>query len=124
MGGLCFQAKKGDENHHPVPEPKKSRINNQDRAKLDIKKRQQQLKEYQKKLELERDGVVQKAKDFMKSGQKQRAVVQIRLKKAYDGNIEKSQNMLFMLENTYMQIESVETDAQVVQALKKGDAAI
>lgn len=84
MGGLCFQAKKGDENHHPVPEPKKSRINNQDRAKLDIKKRQQQLKEYQKKLELERDGVVQKAKDFMKSGQKQRAVVQIRLKKAYD----------------------------------------
>ena len=32
--------------------------------------------------------------------------------------------MLFMLENTYMQIESVETDAQVVQALKKGDAAI
>ncbi len=50
----------------------------------------------------------------MKSGQKQRAVVQLRLKKAYDGNIEKAQNMLFMLDNTYMQIESVETDAAVV----------
>ena len=52
MGGMCFQAKKGDE-AQPVPEAKKkSRINNQDRAKLDIKKRQLQLKEYQKKLEL------------------------------------------------------------------------
>lgn len=39
MGGLCFQAKKGEENQ-AAPEPKKSRINNQDRAKLDIKKRQ------------------------------------------------------------------------------------
>ena len=29
-----------------------------------------------------------------------------------------------MLKNTFMEIESVETDAQVVQALKKCDAAI
>ena len=123
MGGLCFQAKK-NEDAAPKPEPKKSRITQQDRAKLDIRKRQQQLREYQKKLEGEQAGALAKAKELARAGQKQRAVVQLRLKKAYDANIEKAQNMHFMLENTYMQIESVEVDAQVVTALKKGDEAI
>ena len=39
----------------------------------------------------------------------------------YDKNIEKAQNAHFMLEETYMNIESVENDAAVLKALQKGD---
>ena len=89
MGSLCLNSsrKQNDSDTTPVPQSKKSRVNNQDKAKLDIRARQRQLKDYQKKLEKEREQSISSAKELAKNGQKSRAMIQIRLKKMYDKNI-------------------------------------
>jgi len=102
----------------------KSRITEQDRAVLSLKKQRDQLKQYQKKItgQLEKDRDL--ARQCLKDGKKERAKLLLRKKKFQEGLLEKTDGQLDNLERLVQDIEFSQVQAQVVDGLKEGKEAL
>merc|ERR1719481_1356152 len=102
----------------------KSRITEQDKAILALKKQRDQLKQYQKKItgQLEKDREV--AKKCLQEGKKDRAKLMLRKKKFQEGLLEKTDNQLDNLERLVQDIEFSQVQTQVVDGLKVGKEAL
>merc|ERR1712059_65285 len=102
----------------------KSRITEQDKAVLGLKKQRDQLKQYQKRItgQLEKDRDL--AKRLLKEGKKDRAKLLLRKKKFQEGLLEKTDGQLDNLERLVADIEFATVQQQVLDGLKDGKEAL
>merc|ERR1712042_312421 len=112
MGGTLFSKKE------------KSRITEEDKAILNLKKQRDQLKQYQKRIlgVLEKDKEL--ARKLLKEGKKDKAKLLLRKKKYQESLLEKTDGQLDNLERLVHDIEYAQVQKQVVDGLKIGQAAL
>merc|ERR1711981_1103323 len=103
---------------------KPSRINEQDKAILNLKKTRDQLLQYQKKIEgnLEKDRDL--AKRLLKEGKKDRAKLLLRKKKYHESLLTRTDGQLNNLETLVHDLEFSQVEKQVLDGLKNGNAAL
>ena len=101
-----------------------SRITEQDKAILSLKKTRDQLLQYQKKIEgnLEKDREL--AKRLLKEGKKDRAKLLLRKKKYHESLLIKTDGQLSNLETLVHDLEFSQVEQQVLDGLKEGNAAL
>ena len=102
----------------------KNRITENDQAILDIKGRQRKLKSYEKKLEQQEKEALDKIKELLKEGKKERAIIHLKKKKFAEAEMAKSNGAQIKLQEMIMGIESAQADLQIFEALKEGDAVL
>merc|ERR1712215_594935 len=102
----------------------KSRITEEDKAILDLKKQRDKLKQYQKRIlgVLEKDKEL--AKKLLKEGKKDKAKLLLRKKKYQESLLEKTDGQLDNLERLVHDIEHAQVQKQVLDGLKIGQAAL
>jgi charged multivesicular body protein 6 len=103
---------------------KTSRITEQDKATLNLKKTRDQLLQYQKKIEgnLEKDRDL--AKRLLKEGKKDRAKLLLRKKKYHESLLTRTDGQLNNLETLVHDLEFSQVEKQVLDGLKDGNAAL
>lgn len=102
----------------------KSRITEQDRAVLGLKKQRDQLKQYQKRILGDLEKEKELAKKYLKEGKKDRAKLLLRKKKFQEGLIEKTDAQLDQLERLVNDLEFAQVQQQVLSGLKSGNEAL
>ena len=102
----------------------KSRITEQDRAVLGLKKQRDQLKQYQKRILADLEKEKELAKKYLKEGKKDRAKLLLRKKKFQEGLIEKTDAQLDQLERLVNDLEFAQVQQQVLAGLKSGNEAL
>ena len=102
----------------------KSRITDQDRAILALKKQRDQLKQYQKRIEgaLEKDRDL--ARKLLKEGKKDRAKLLLRKKKYQEGLLDQTAGQLDNIERLCQDLEFTQVQKQVLDGLQKGNDAL
>ena len=113
MGGIFGKEKK-----------KPSRITEQDKAILNLKKTRDQLKQYQRKIEgnLEKDREL--AKRLLKEGKKDRAKLLLRKKKYQETLLSRTDGQLDNLDTLVHDLEFSQVEQQVLDGLKVGNDAL
>jgi len=102
----------------------KSRITDQDKAILNLKKQRDQLKQYQKKIEAVLEKEKELAKKLLKEGKKDRAKLLLRKKKYQEGLLTKTDGQLDNLERLTQDLEYAQVEQQVIDGLKQGNEAL
>eukprot|EP00088_Acartia_fossae_P007692 TRINITY_DN1360_c0_g1_i7.p1 TRINITY_DN1360_c0_g1~~TRINITY_DN1360_c0_g1_i7.p1 ORF type:complete len:227 (-),score=59.57 TRINITY_DN1360_c0_g1_i7:116-796(-) len=102
----------------------KSRITEQDKAILALKKQRDQLKQYQKRINnnLEKDREL--AKKLLQEGKKDRAKLLLRKKKYQEGLLDQTDKQLDQLEKLTQDLEFTQVEKQVIDGLKVGNDAL
>jgi len=102
----------------------KSRITDQDRAILGLKKQRDQLKQYQRRIEgvLEKDREL--ARKLLKEGKKDRAKLLLRKKKYQEGLLDQTAGQLDNIERLCQDLEFTQVQKQVLDGLQKGNDAL
>ena len=91
----------------------KDRVNDTDKAIVDVKARQRKIKTYMKKMETQEQQATDKIKELLKAGQKQRAMIHLKQKKFITKEVEKAQGAMMMLQQTLAGIESAQADLEI-----------
>merc|ERR1712179_814955 len=101
-----------------------SRITEQDKATLNLKKTRDQLLQYQRKIEgnLEKDREL--AKRLLKEGKKERAKLLLRKKKYHESLLSRTDGQLDNLERLVHDLEFSQVEQQVLNGLKDGNSAL
>ena len=101
-----------------------SRITEQDKAILSLKKARDDLIKYQKKIEgnLEKDREL--AKKLLKEGKKDRAKLLLRKKKYHESLLTRTDGQLNNLETLVHDLEFSQVEKQVLDGLKNGNEAL
>merc|ERR1712071_657881 len=105
-----------------APRPEKSRISEQDRAVLELKKQRDSLRRYQRKIDKEQERLKGNAVALMKSGRKDRALLLLKKKKAQDKLWENANGALENIERMTEEIEWAQVQVDVVKQLDQGKA--
>ena len=82
------------------------------------------LRTYEEKLAQQDKEAMDKIKELIKAGQKERALIHLKKKKFVEAETAKLGGALFKLQETMQGIESAQADLEVFNALKQGDAVL
>ena len=126
MGSVfrCLQSEDASESKAPAKKEKEnSRITDQDRAILDLKRRVRDVKTYIVKLETKCSENKKLALKYKKT-ERNKAIMALKLKKMFDKEIEKANGMQFTLEKAVNDIEEAKLNVNVYEVLKEGDAVL
>ena len=99
-----------------------SRITEQDRAVLGLKKQRDQLKQYQKRINNDLEKEKELARKLLKEGKKDRAKLLLRKKKFQEGLLEKTDCQLDQLEILLHHLEFAQVQKQFIP--KKNSARV
>ncbi|MCJ8738741.1 hypothetical protein PDJAM_G00039230 [Pangasius djambal] len=100
---------------------KRSRVTEQDRAVLQLKQQRDKLKQYQKKITLQLEKERQLAKQLLKDGKKEKALVLLKKKRFQEQLLDKTENQISNLERMVQDIEFAQIEAKVIEGLKVGN---
>jgi len=114
----------GDEMGGIFAKQKKSRVTDQDKAVLQLKNQRDQIKQYQKKIQIKLEKERELAKQLIKQNKKDRALLLLKKKKFQEGLLEKTDNQLLNLEKLTHDIEFAQVEAKVLDGLKAGNVAL
>jgi len=103
---------------------KESRITEQDKAILQLKKQRDQLKQYSKKIQLTLERDRQMAKTLIHNGQKARAKLLLKKKRFQEQLLTKTDGMLDNIEQMTQDLEFAQVEMKVVDGLKEGNQAL
>ncbi|KAF0313097.1 Charged multivesicular body protein 6 [Amphibalanus amphitrite] len=103
---------------------KESRITEQDKAILQLKKQRDQLKQYSKKIQLSLEKDRQMAKTLLHSGQKSRAKLLLKKKRFQEQLLTRTEGMLDNIEQMTHDLEFAQVEMKVLDGLKDGNAAL
>jgi len=112
MGGL-FSKKK------PV-----SKVTEQDKAILALKKQRDQLQIYQKKIENEQEKLRELAKRCLKNGEKEKAKLLLKKKRRQESLMKQTDQQIENLEVMVNDIEFTQMEKNVMEGLKTGNEAL
>ncbi|KZW02594.1 Snf7-domain-containing protein [Exidia glandulosa HHB12029] len=96
-------------------------ITQQDRAILDLKHQRDRVKQYQKKIQVVLDREQEIAKQCLRAGQKDRALVALRRRKYQESILAKTDSQLENLEQLVSTIEFSLVQVAVMEGLKQGN---
>jgi len=101
-----------------------SRVTQQDKAILQVKQTRDKIKQYQKKIEqnLEKERLL--AKELLKNGKKDRALLLLRKKKYQEQILSRADGQLENLERMVHDLEFAQVEVKVVDGLKVGNTAL
>ncbi|MCJ8739304.1 hypothetical protein PDJAM_G00045630 [Pangasius djambal] len=98
-----------------------SRVTEQDRAILQLKQQRDKLKQYQRKLtvQLEKERLL--AKQLLKDGKKERALLLLKKKRYQDQLLGKTETQISNLERMVQDLEFAQIEVKVLEGLKVGN---
>ncbi|XP_071557468.1 charged multivesicular body protein 6-A [Temnothorax nylanderi] len=101
-----------------------SRVTEQDKAILQVKQTRDKIKQYQRKIEqsLEKERLL--AKELLKNGKKDRALLLLRKKKYQEQVLSRADGQLENLERVAHDLEFAQVEMKVVDGLKVGNTAL
>ena len=118
--GICGAA----QGERKVKQNKTIKLNETENAILECKKCRDKIKQYIRRLSQKQLKSKEKAKDLVRSKQKDRAKVYLRMAKLHGEQIKVSEGQLEMVENQVSQIESTENLQDYMNCLKKGNEVL
>ncbi|XP_030646439.1 charged multivesicular body protein 6-like [Chanos chanos] len=98
-----------------------SRVTEQDRAILQLKQQRDKLRQYQKRITLQLEKERLLAKQLLKDGKKERALLLLKKKRYQDGLLDKTENQIANLERMVQDIEFAQIEIKVIEGLKVGN---
>jgi len=113
--GVCGAA----QGERKVKQKKTIQLNDIEKAILDCKTCRDKIKQYIKRLSKKQSNSREKAKELVRSKQKDRAKVYLRMAKLHGEQIKVSEGQLEMVENQISQIESTQNLQDCMNCLKK-----
>ena len=99
-------------------------LNETENTILQCKQCRDKIKQYIKRLSQKENKSREKAKDLLRSKQRDRAKVYLRMAKLHGEQIKTSEGQLEMIENQITQIESTQNLQECLQTLKKGNEVL
>ncbi|UJR35496.1 hypothetical protein I4U23_028250 [Adineta vaga] len=104
------------------PKPSKQpAITEQDRAILQLKQQRDRLTQNRRRIESQLDREREVAKQLLKNGHKDRALLLLRKKKMLESQMDKSENILENVERMTHDLEFAQVQVNVVNSLKQGN---
>lgn len=104
--------------------PQQPAITEQDRAVLQLKQQRDRLNQNRRRIESQLDREREVAKQLLKNGQKERALLLLRRKKALEMQLDKSEGILENVERMTHELEFAQVQVNVVNSLKQGTDAL
>lgn len=101
-----------------------SRVTDQDKAILQLKQQRDKLKQYQKRITLQLDKERFLAKQLLKDGRKEKALLLLKKKRYQDQLLEKTDTQISNLERLVQDIEFAQIEMKVIEGLKIGNACL
>ncbi|XP_012726469.3 charged multivesicular body protein 6 [Fundulus heteroclitus] len=101
-----------------------SRVTEQDKAILQLKQQRDKLKQYQKRITLQLEKERLLAKQLLKDGKKQKALLLLKKKRYQDQLLEKTEGQISNLEHMVQDIEFMQIEMKVIEGLKIGNECL
>ncbi|XP_039680513.1 charged multivesicular body protein 6-like isoform X3 [Perca fluviatilis] len=98
-----------------------SRVTEQDKAILQLKQQRDKLKQYQKRITLQLEKERLLAKQLLKDGRKEKALLLLKKKRYQDQLLDKTENQISNLECMVQDIEFMQIEMKVIEGLKVGN---
>ncbi|XP_068434888.1 charged multivesicular body protein 6-like [Clinocottus analis] len=98
-----------------------TRVTEQDRAVLQLKQQRDKLKQYQKRITLQLDRERLLAKQLLKDGKKEKALLLLKKKRYQDQLLDKTENQISNLERMVQDIEFMQIEMKVIEGLQVGN---
>ncbi|XP_054898552.1 charged multivesicular body protein 6-like isoform X2 [Poeciliopsis prolifica] len=100
---------------------KQSRVTEQDKAVLQLKQQRDKLRQYQKKIHLQLEKERQLAKQLLKDGKKEKALLLLKKKRYQEQLLDKTENQISNLERMVQDLEFAQIERKVIDGLKVGN---
>uniref|UniRef100_A0AAY4CH90 Charged multivesicular body protein 6 n=1 Tax=Denticeps clupeoides TaxID=299321 RepID=A0AAY4CH90_9TELE len=103
---------------------RRTRVTEQDRAVLQLKQQRDRLRQYQKKLglQLEKEKLV--ARQLLKDGKKEKALLLLKKKRYQEQLLDKTDGQISNLERMVQDIEFAQIEMKVIEGLKVGNECL
>ncbi|CAL9693243.1 unnamed protein product [Knipowitschia caucasica] len=98
-----------------------SRVTEQDKAVLQLKQQRDKLKQYKKRITLQLEKERDLAKQLLRDGKKEKALLLLKKKRYQDQLLEKMENQISNLEQMVQDIEFMQIEMKVIEGLKVGN---
>ncbi|XP_041830744.1 charged multivesicular body protein 6 [Melanotaenia boesemani] len=103
---------------------KQSRVTEQDKAILQLKQQRDKLRQYQKKISLQLEKERLLAKQLLKDGKKEKALLLLKKKRYQDQLLDKTENQISNLERMVQDLEFAQIEKKVIDGLKVGNECL
>ncbi|XP_066560546.1 charged multivesicular body protein 6 [Amia ocellicauda] len=100
---------------------RRTRVTEQDRAVLQLKQQRDKLKQYQKRISLHLEKERLLAKQLLKDGKKEKALLLLKKKRYQDQLLDKTENQISNLERMVQDLEFAQIEMKVIEGLKIGN---
>ena len=122
MGIFASKDKKGDNRKRPVDQS--NQMTQLDKSKLEVKRGKNRISKFSKKLEQQIVKLDQDARNYLKSGNKKKALYTLRLKKLKIKSLDDVEQKILSLEKILLDIESTEMTQESLKAVQNGTNAL
>ncbi|TKS89386.1 Charged multivesicular body protein 6 [Collichthys lucidus] len=103
---------------------KQSRVTEQDKAVLQLKQQRDKLRQYQKRIHLQLEKERRLAKQLLKDGKKEKALLLLKKKRYQDQLLDKTENQIGNLERMVQDLEFAQIEKKVIDGLKVGNECL
>ncbi|XP_012675504.1 charged multivesicular body protein 6 [Clupea harengus] len=100
---------------------RRTRVTEQDRAILQLKQQRDKLRQYQKRINLQLDKERLLAKQLLKDGKKEKALLLLKKKRYQDQLLDKTESQISNLERMVQDLEFAQIELKVIEGLKVGN---
>ncbi|XP_047465466.1 charged multivesicular body protein 6 [Mugil cephalus] len=103
---------------------KQTRVTEQDKAILQLKQQRDKLRQYQKRINLQLEKERLLAKQLLKDGKKDKALLLLKKKRYQDQLLDKTENQISNLERMVQDLEFAQIERKVIDGLKVGNECL
>lgn len=103
---------------------KRTRVTEQDKAVLQLKQQRDKLRQYQKRINLQLEKERAVAKQLLKDGKKDKALLLLKKKKYQEQLLDKTENQISNLEQMVQDLEFAQIEMKVLEGLKVGNECL
>lgn len=103
---------------------KRTRVTEQDKAVLQLKQQRDKLRQYQKRINLQLEKERTVAKQLLKDGKKEKAILLLKKKKYQEQLLDKTENQISNLEQMVQDLEFAQIEMKVLEGLKVGNECL
>ncbi|XP_037134256.1 charged multivesicular body protein 6 [Syngnathus acus] len=103
---------------------KQTRVTEQDKAVLQLKQQRDKLRQYQKRIELQLEKERLLAKQLLKNGRKDKALLLLKKKRYQDQLLDKTDNQISNLERMVQDLEFAQIEKKVIDGLRVGNECL